>query len=198
MTGDRLDNDRTIRELRDSIDAIDQQRAVLMASWIVSTVVKVERTQIQDLDRDEARLHWQPYNVIQLLTSRRDRRTDLVGVRKKEIEERYGEPIPVNQEGRWQSVKHTYVHAIAEECENWQMPKEESYVAIEWMHNYTEYEHLRAKKRQAELIERKQQRVRAAYINVATPSNQEFVPKVHNKFPWQLIGHRSPDHKKSA
>lgn len=199
MAGDRLDSDREINDLRDYVDALDLQRAALMASWIVSTYVKVESAQLPELNRDEVRQHWEPYSVIQLLTSRRDRRTDLIGVRKKQIEERDGKPVTVDQQGRWLRVKYTYLHAIAQECDNWQIPKDEINVPFRWMSDYTETEHERVKKRQAELIQKNQEQARMEYLGGdESTASQEFAQKAHHKFPWPFPGHRSPDHKQSA
>lgn len=200
MSGDRLANDPTIRGLREEIDEIDVDRALLMASWIVSTVVKLDRIENNELTHDEAYKHWQPYAALSLLTSRRDRRTDEVGRRKKEVELMVGEPITVNQEGRWQSVKHSYQHAVFEEAGRANLSKTESYTALEWMHYYTEYEHLRSKRRQTSLQKKSEGGQAVALVPnegiaaVNTPTAEKLPPR----FPRLFHHRRSSGHKQSA
>jgi hypothetical protein len=197
MADNRLDTDPAIRELRNSIDLIDEERAARLADWIVSTVVKLDLIESGTMDRDEVFKHWRPYNLIDLLTRQRDRRTLLVGERKKELEANDPTAVSTHQEGRWQDVKHTYISAVEEECDEYKVPDGVRYTALEWMHHYTEYEHERSKnmqetlRKEDELPENKST-VEELKPPIKTPHKKTF------RFPWTLSQLRSTDNRQSA
>ena len=186
MASDRLDNDRDIDFFRESIDEIDQERSLLMAKWIVSTLVKLDAIQTNQLSGLHAEEHWQPYRELRILTSRRDFWSDLVGGRKGELQDLSEEPITTNQEGRWQWVKLTYQTAAYKEASSNGLSKKQEEKTLEWMHEYTEYEHKRAKERQDTL--------RAGGLKSSTDS---AAAKVLLRIP-SFLPHVKHHHRKSA
>lgn len=151
MSENIVDRDPVIKELRNSIDLIDEERAARVANWIVATVFKIDAIEGGEMERSEVARHWRPYSDINLLTRQRDRRSVMVGKRKRELEEKDPSAVSTHQEGRWQDVKFIYIQAVREECDEYEVDDEARHTALEWMHQYTEYEHERSKGHQDEL-----------------------------------------------
>lgn len=145
MTENLVDRDPAIKFLRNSIDLIDEERAARVANWIIATVFKIDQLESGQMNRNETLRHWRPYSDINLLTRQRDRRSIMVGERKKELEEKDPYSGSTHQEGRWQEVKLIYMQAVREECDEYEFNDEARHTALEWMHHYTEYEHERSK-----------------------------------------------------